>query len=85
MTSSVWNRTHICTGLPTYKDGFLIETSKCAVGHNNWQPVAVKRGEDLLVETFYDQDARPHFGVMGYAMMYIHRLDLADGPRPVLV
>jgi hypothetical protein len=83
-TTSVWGGQEICTALPTYRGHFLVETSKCAVGHKGWQPVHVKRGEDILTETFYNQDEKPHYGVMGYAMLYLHRLDI-EGSDAVLV
>lgn len=85
MTTSVQGGETICAGLPTYDSGFLVETSKCAIGYGLAQPVHVKRGQSIHVETFYEQDDRPHFGVMGYSMVYVHRLDLEHGSDSVMV
>jgi hypothetical protein len=72
MTTSLEGKA-FCVGLPTYDaKGFLIEISGCAL---DAEPVLVKRGQTVQVETFYNQDEQPHFGVMGYAMLYGHRLD----------
>lgn len=85
MTTAIQGGSDICTGYPTYRDGFLVETTKCAVGHGLVQPMRVNRGQHILVETHYQQDARPHFGVMGYAMFYVHRLDIKDPSSALMV
>lgn len=85
MTTSVVGGKDICTGFPTYKDGFLVETSKCALGNGFVEPFQVKKGQHINVETFYAQDEEPHFGVMGYSMIYSHRLDIKDPAATVMV
>merc|ERR1712100_1016492 len=52
MTTSVLGGEDICTGFPTYKDGFLIETSKCALANGLAAPFQIKKGEHIKVETF---------------------------------
>lgn len=76
MTTSVENAEDICVGLPTYAGGFLIESSNCRAGRDSHMPAIVRKGETVRVETFYGQDQRPHFGVMGFAMLYVHRSDI---------
>ena len=36
-------------------------------------PVALDRGDTIYVETKYAQDALPHYGVMGFSVLMIHR------------
>jgi hypothetical protein len=76
MTTSVENGADICVGLPTYAGGFLVENSNCRAGKDKQMPVIVRKGEAVRVDTFYEQDQRPHFGVMGFSMMYVHRSDI---------
>lgn len=85
MTTLVVGGDEICVGLPTYEGEFLVETSKCTL--ENWfsKPFHVKRGQTILVETFYNQDERPHFGVMGFSMIFAHRLDIKDNKKLLLV
>lgn len=73
MTASVDNGKEICVGLPTYSKGFLVEVSNCRVGQDSQMPALVRKGDTLRVKTFYAQDQRPHFGVMGFETMYVHR------------
>jgi hypothetical protein len=85
MTTSVIGGGDICIGHPVYKDGFLVETSKCVLGKNMPDPFQVKKGQHIKVETFYNQDDQPHYGVMGYSMIYSHRLDLKDPEKAIMV
>jgi hypothetical protein len=85
MTTSILGGEDICTGLPTYEGDFLVETSKCSLGHGFSEPVLVKKDQHLKVETFYQQDQQPHYGVMGYSMIYSHRLDIKDPVETVMV
>lgn len=76
----------LCTGLSRYGDGgFLVEVTNCHWGRGFREPVRVARGQRIDVESVYEQDRRPHFGVMGYAMIYGHRLDVGGGRGPLLV
>ena len=41
-------------------------------------PVALDRGDTIYVETKYAQDALPHYGVMGFSVLMIHRTPCTD-------
>jgi len=85
MTTSVLGGADICIGNPIYKEGWLVETSTCQLGKNMPEPFQVKKGQHIKVDTFYSQDDQPRFGVMGYSMIYSHRLDIKDPVEFVMV
>lgn len=68
--------TTFCESLPKYgSEGFLNDISTCAVGKKGWEsPVRVEQGDRLISRAMYQQDDRPHYGVMGFSVVYAHRL-----------
>lgn len=65
-----------CTGESTYDEtGNLVDISTCRMPSKGW-PFGVwhvERGEKILVETDYKQDAKlPHYGVMAMSFVYAH-------------
>lgn len=73
----------LCTGLPQYdKNGFLADISTCKLGTSKLpEPVHVEEGDRITISAVYQQDQRPHFGVMGFSVLYAHRLDQMKGRR----
>jgi hypothetical protein len=76
-----------CTGLPRYDpDNMLIDISTCRLGSPQFpQPVRAERGDRVSVEGIYSQDERRHHGVMGFSVLYAHRLDRGTHRGNILV
>lgn len=75
-------RDTICSNLPTYdQQGRLVDVSDCRVDGRQTAaafPVRVDKGEQLMVAAAYLQDSQPHYGVMAYSVLFVHRLDVGD-------
>ena len=73
------NLQHVCTSRPHVdKTGRLLEQSSCRVGAPNGDalpaPVVIKKGEQVMMASSYHQDDMPHYGVMAYLVLSVHRL-----------
>jgi len=61
-----------CTGHTTYdSEDNLVDISTCSVEANNGV-MQLAAGDKLFVESFYRQDALPHYGVMSMSFVYAH-------------
>ena len=73
----------VCRSPPAYDDqGRMNFIPRCLAGEACKEatcglklPVALDRGDTIYVETKYAQDALPHYGVMGFSVLMIHRTD----------
>lgn len=66
---------HICTGVSTYSDEthLLTDVSGCKAGTAALPaPVRIERGSKIFAEALYQQDSKPHFGVMAMSFVYAH-------------
>jgi len=62
-----------CVGNSTYDDQKnLVDISTCAVGGASNGVVQVPAGEKLYVESVYQQDSLPHYGVMSMSFVYAY-------------
>jgi len=72
-----------CTGNGTYDpDGIMEDISACTAHDSSDdvpRGVTLQRGEKLYVESVYQQDELPHYGVMSMSFVYAHI------PRPANV
>lgn len=96
MASAFGNKT-VCHNTPTYakwKGGEqLTGISDCRVGGlpdkdsgKMFQPIPFAKGERYDVGMVYQQDSKPHFGVMGFNVLFVHRANAtkeAKSPRTV--
>ena len=51
---------------------------KCEAKACGRLPRAIKKGDEIHVEMLYQQDDKPHFGVMGFSVLMIHRTDYVN-------
>jgi len=77
----------VCTSPPVYDDqggiayiprclmNEVCEKAMCGTANAYSQPITLAKGDQIRVETRYQQDAQPHHGVMGYSVLMIHRTD----------
>jgi len=58
-----------CTGYGTYDEDLnMVDVSTCKpVNHYR-----IKKGQKLFVESVYQQDELPHYGVMSMSFVYAH-------------
>lgn len=76
------SQTRLCTNVPTYNvsSGRIREISNCRVEGKGDSPLAgpvsIKKGELLTAESVVAQDAKPHFGMMGYIVLMAVRGDV---------
>jgi len=86
MASAFWQeygQRSVCLNKPTYgkfKGGEQItDISECRVGFPDkstgqvFQPIPFKKGDRYDVGMLYQQDDKPHFGVMGFSVLFVHR------------
>lgn len=76
---STWSKQgNLCTGLTSYdENGWLSDISTCKLGTPKLPaPVHIDQGDRITISALYKQDRKPHFGVMGFSVVYAHRLDL---------
>jgi len=82
MPSALGNTT-VCHNVPTYSKWIggeqLSQISDCRVGHSvgvsgtPFQAVPFRKGDRYDVGMVYQQDGKPHFGVMGFSVLFVHR------------
>lgn len=64
---------YACTGEGKYGNpGDLIDITTCSAGSANSLPYRMQAGERLYVESVYQQDDLPHYGVMSMSFAYAH-------------
>lgn len=60
-----------CTGKGIYDgNGELTDITTCSAGGAG--PIRVQAGERLYVDSLYQQDDSPHYGVMSMSFVYAH-------------
>eukprot|EP00928_Gymnodinium_smaydae_P080936 TRINITY_DN64535_c0_g1_i1.p1 TRINITY_DN64535_c0_g1~~TRINITY_DN64535_c0_g1_i1.p1 ORF type:complete len:529 (+),score=47.18 TRINITY_DN64535_c0_g1_i1:155-1588(+) len=72
---TTWSNGWSCTGNSSYDShGDLVEISTCAAGDHpsDFAPQIIPRGSELFVESTYQKDAHPHYGVMSMSFIYAH-------------
>jgi hypothetical protein len=83
--ASAFGKQTVCHNKPTYgkyKGGEqLTGISECRTGLPDrntgqvFQPIPFKKGDRSDVGMLYQQDDKPHYGVMGYSVLFVHRAD----------
>merc|ERR1712072_130476 len=58
-----------CTGVGSYDKDDLIDVSTCTTTSGLHR---IERGQRLFVDTVYQQDQLPHYGVMAMSFVYAH-------------
>lgn len=81
--ASAFGDTSVCQNKPTYSKWRggeqLTGISECRVGLPDkkngkvFQPVSFKKGDRYDVGMIYQQDSKPHYGVMGFSVLFVHR------------
>lgn len=72
---TTWTDGWSCTGHSTYdKSANLVEISTCAA-NSSQESIGIQtipRGAEVFVESVYQQDHLPHYGVMSMSFVYVH-------------
>lgn len=81
--ASAFGEQSVCHNKPTYgkyKGGEqLTDISECRLGLPDkstgqvFQPIPFKKGDRYDVGMLYQQDDKPHYGVMGFSVLFVHR------------
>ena len=53
----------------------LVDEAPCQAKACGSLPRTLAKGDKVFVESVYAQDDRPHYGVMGFANVLVHRTD----------
>ena len=72
----------VCTSAPSYDaKGRITNIPHCQQGEPctaaacGKLPAPLAKGDKINVEMIYAQDSKPHYGVMGFSVLMIHRTD----------
>jgi hypothetical protein len=77
MHSSMENFGSLCRHVAKYDEhARLSEITTCGPLSESL-PAPVARGQKISVEAEYQQDERPHYGVMGFSVLFLHRREVS--------
>merc|ERR1712137_706453 len=72
---TTWTGGWSCTSHSTYdRNADLVEISTCTANssYGSMGMQTIPRGAEIFVESFYQQDHLPHYGVMSMSFVYVH-------------